>query len=127
MGDLQLLGHGGADALAQLGELARLLGHDRVAERLGVDEGAERAAVGEVDRSSPTPGTSTGASRWVAKDGTFSNVTRSQRPSRQSARTRTSPAGASSTSSVTGSVIGTIPVSSSTVAVLIVFEPDMPS
>ena len=63
----------------------------------------------------------------MANDGTFSNVTRSQRPSRQSAVTRTSPAGASSTSSVTGSVIGTIPVSSSTVAVLIVFEPDMPS
>jgi hypothetical protein len=52
---------------------------------------------------------------------------RSQRPSRQSARMRTSPAGASSTISVTGSVIGSIPVSSSTVAVLIVFEPDMPS
>ena len=63
----------------------------------------------------------------MANDGTFSNVTRSQRPSRQSAVTRTRPAGASSTSDVTGSVIGTMPVSRITVAVLIVFEPDMPS
>jgi len=46
---------------------------------------------------------------------------------RQSAVTRTRPAGASSTSEVTGSVIGTMPVSRITVAVLIVFEPDMPS
>ena len=38
-----------ADALAELGELARLVGHDREAERLGVDERAERAAVGDVD------------------------------------------------------------------------------
>ena len=37
-----------------------------------------------------------------------------------------SPAGASSASSVTGSVIGSIPVSSSTVTTHIVFVPDIP-
>jgi hypothetical protein len=63
----------------------------------------------------------------VANDGTFSNVIRSHRPSAQSAPTRTRPAGASSTSSVRGSRISSRPVSSSTVAVLIVFVPDMPS
>ena len=41
------------------------------------------------------------------------------------ARIRISPAGASSTNSVTGSVIGTMPVSSSTVATQIVLLPDM--
>jgi hypothetical protein len=54
-------------------------------------------------------------------------VIRSQRPPAQSASIRTRPAGASSTSSVRGSVIASMPVSSSTVAVLIVFVPDMPS
>ena len=48
--------------------------------------------------SEPTPGTSTGASSADTNDGTFSNVIRSTRPSAHSARTRTSPAGASSTS-----------------------------
>ena len=37
-----------------------------------------------------------------------------------------SPAGASSVSSVTGSVIGSIPVSSRTVTTHIVFVPDIP-
>ena len=47
------------------------------------------------------------------------------RPAAQSARTRIRPAGASSTSSVTGSRIGSIPVSSSTVTTQIVLLPDM--
>ena len=51
--------------------------------------------------------------------------TLSQRPSRQLARTSTTPPGASSLTTVSGSRIATIPVSSSTVAVQIVFEPDM--
>ena len=55
VGDLELLGDRRADALAEVGELARLLGHDRVAERLGVDERAERAAVGDVDPQLPDP------------------------------------------------------------------------
>ena len=63
----------------------------------------------------------------MQNDGTFSNVIRSTRPSAHSAVTRTSPAGASSTSVVTGSTISTMPVSSSTAAVLIAFVPDMPS
>jgi hypothetical protein len=54
-------------------------------------------------------------------------VIRSTRPPEHSAETRTSPAGASSTIVVTGSTISTMPVSSSTAAVLIVFVPDMPS
>ncbi len=47
-------------------------------------------------------------------------------PPSQVARMRMSPAGASSVISVTGSVIGSMPVSSSAVATQIVFVPDMP-
>ena len=71
------------------------------------------------------PSTSSGASRRSAKQGTFVNSTLAQRPSRHAARTSTTPPGASSRSTVSGSVIGTMPVSSSTVAVQIVFEPDI--
>ena len=46
-------------------------------------------------------------------------------PSRHSARTRIRPAGASSVSSVTGSRIGSMPVSSSTVVTQIVLVPDI--
>jgi hypothetical protein len=53
------------------------------------------------------------------------NVTPVTFPSLQSQRSLISPAGASRTSSVTGSVIGTMPVSSSTVAVQIVLLPDI--
>ena len=94
MGDLELLGDRRADALAELGQLARLLGHDRVAERLGVDERAERAAVGDVDRQLADPRDLAPARRggWRTT-GTFSNVMRSQRPSRQSARDAHEPGG----------------------------------
>ena len=51
--------------------------------------------------------------------------TLSQRPSRQPPGTSTTPPGASSRSTVSGSRISTMPVSSSTVAVQIVFEPDI--
>ena len=53
------------------------------------------------------------------------NSTLSQRPSRQAARTSTTPPGASSRRTVSGTDIGRMPVSSSTVAVQIVFEPDI--
>ncbi len=53
------------------------------------------------------------------------NSTDSQRPSRQTARASTTPPGASSRTIVSGSCIGTMPVSSSTVTVQIVFEPDI--
>ena len=53
--DLELLGHRRPDALAEVGQFARLLRDDRVAERLGVDERAERAAVGEVDQDLAEP------------------------------------------------------------------------
>ena len=62
----------------------------------------------------------------MAKAGTLRNVTPVTFPSRHAALTRMSPAGASSVSSVTGSVIGSIPVSSSTVTTHIVFVPDIP-
>ena len=53
---------------------------------------------------------------------------RSQRPSRQSAcDTHEAGGRLEHERRLLGSVIGTIPVSSSTVAVLIVFEPDIPS
>ena len=62
----------------------------------------------------------------MAKAGTFRNVTPVTFPSRHAADTRMSPAGDSSASSVTGSVIGSIPVSSRTVTTHIVFVPDIP-
>ena len=74
----------------------------------------------------PSCGTSTGVSRWVAKAGTLRNVTPVTLPPAHVARIRISPAGASSAISVTGSVIGSMPVSSSTVATQIVLVPDMP-
>lgn len=46
-------------------------------------------------------------------------------PSAHSHRTRMRPAGDSSVSSVTGSTMGRMPSSSSTVATHIVFEPDI--
>ena len=73
----------------------------------------------------PRPGTSTCASRRSANAGTFVSSMLSTRPSRQAQRTSTTPAGASSRSTVSGSRSSTIPVSSSTVATQIVFEPDM--
>ena len=50
---------------------------------------------------------------------------RSTRPSRQAARASISPPGASSLMTVSGSVIARMPVSSSTVATQIAFEPDI--
>ena len=74
----------------------------------------------------PRCGTSTAAPMWVANAGTLRNVTPVTLPSRQAALTRMSPAGDSRVSSVTGSVIGSRPVSSSTVTTHIVFVPDIP-
>ena len=74
----------------------------------------------------PRPGTSIGASRCVANAGTLRNVTPVTLPPSQVARTRIRPAGASSTSSVTGSVIGSMPVSRSTVTTQMVLVPDIP-
>ena len=73
----------------------------------------------------PSPSTSSAASRRSAKQGTLVNSTLSQRPSRQAARASTTPPGASSRTTVSGSCNSSIPVSSSTVVVQIVFEPDM--
>ena len=67
-----------------------------------------------------------GVSRWVANAGRLRNVTPVTLPPAHVARIRISPAGASSTISVIGSVIGSIPVSSRTVATHIVLVPDMP-
>src|SRR5215218_110209 len=74
----------------------------------------------------PTWGTSIGTSRWVANAGTLRKVTPVTLPPAQVAVTRIRPAGASSTSWVTGSVIATIPVSRRAVTTQIVFDPDMP-
>jgi hypothetical protein len=62
----------------------------------------------------------------VAKAGTFWNVTPVTLPSAHAALTRMRPAGASRVSSVTGSRIGSIPVSSRTVTTHIVLVPDIP-
>ena len=73
----------------------------------------------------PRPSTSSCASRCAAKHGTFVSSTLSHLPSLQRAVTSTTPAGASSRTVVSGSCISTMPVSSSTVATQIVFEPDI--
>ena len=73
----------------------------------------------------PSPGTSSGTSIRPAKEGRLRTVMRSALPSRHSARIRTRPPGASSTISVTGSIIGRMPLSSSTVATQIELEPDI--
>ena len=73
----------------------------------------------------PSPSTSTGASIRSAKHGTFVSSTLSHLPPLHLARTSTRPAGASRLNVVSGSCISTIPVSSSTVATQIVFDPDM--
>ena len=65
------------------------------------------------------------APRCVTKHGTLVNCTRSTLPSRQRASTGTGPAGVSSVSVVTGSRIGSMPVSSRTVTVQMVLEPDI--
>ena len=52
-------------------------------------------------------------------------VMRSALPLRQKARALTKPPGASITNFVSGSVMGTIPVSSTTVATQIEFDPDI--
>src|SRR5260221_1161376 len=49
MDDLKLGARGEADLLAHDGEVARLVGGDREAERLGVGDGVEHAAIGDVD------------------------------------------------------------------------------
>ena len=73
----------------------------------------------------PKPATSTAASRRSTKLGTFSNSTDRHRPSRHSATALTGPAGVSTITMVSGSLIGTMPVSRMTVTVQIRFEPDM--
>ena len=73
----------------------------------------------------PRPSTSIGASSAKANAGTFRKVTETHLPSRHSARMSTGPAGMSSRNRVSGSTIGIAPVSSSTVAMHIVLEPDI--
>jgi hypothetical protein len=60
-----------------------------------------------------------------ANEGTLVIVIRSALPLRQSARALTKPPGASISSSVSGSAMGTIPASSTTVATQMEFDPDM--
>jgi hypothetical protein len=73
----------------------------------------------------PSPATSTGRWRCKTNDGTLRKRTRTHRPPRHSAVTRTNPPGVSSVSTVSGSRIGSMPVSSSAVTVPIVLEPDI--
>ena len=75
--------------------------------------------------SVPKPLTSSGSSSRSANEGTFSMLMRSALPLRQSATTAIRPPGASSVRRVSGSCIGRMPASSSTVATQIAFEPDI--
>ena len=73
----------------------------------------------------PSPRTSTGVSRCVAKAGTLRKVTLRHLPPRTSASTAIRPAGVSSFRRVMGSVTFTMPVSISTVTVQMVLVPDI--
>ena len=70
--------------------------------------------------TSPNPGTATARSRPSRNAGTLRSVTDRARPASTATRTRTRPAGVSSDTSVSGSVTGTMPVSTRTVATPIV-------
>src|SRR4051794_35974262 len=72
-----------------------------------------------------SPSTSSGASSAKTNAGTFFNVTDTHFPSRHSATMSTGPAGMSRRNLVSGSSIGMIPVSNSTVAMHMVLEPDI--
>ena len=65
------------------------------------------------------------ASSLSTKHGTLPNSTDTHLPSRHCATALTGPAGVSTVTSVAGSRIGTIPVSSATVTVQIKLEPDI--
>ena len=75
--------------------------------------------------SSPTPGTSRRSFSKTMKAGWLVKVIRSHSPSRQWASMPTMPPGASRLKWVTGSVIGTFPISSITVAVQMQLVPDI--
>ena len=73
----------------------------------------------------PKPSTSSAASSLSANEATLRTAMRSALPSRQVAVISTIPPGASRVSRVSGSCIGTRPVSKSTVATQIELEPDI--
>src|SRR5918993_1372485 len=75
--------------------------------------------------SVPTPSTSKGASSLSAKEATLRTVIRSALPPRHLAVTSTRPPGASRVRRVSGSCMGRMPLSSSTVATQMELEPDM--
>ena len=121
----QLLARGKADQLADARELARLLRLDREAERGRVGDRVPHAAEGDVHRER-AQARRPRAARRAARRSTGRSSARRSRPSvAHAARTSTTPPGASRRSVVSGSCSSTIPVSSSTVATQIVFEPDI--
>src|SRR5579871_5481768 len=75
--------------------------------------------------TTPRPATSSCASSRSTNEGTFSSSTDTHLPSRQDARATTGPPGASIRTTVSGSCMGTMPVSSSTVATQIRLEPEL--
>src|SRR5919108_103425 len=73
----------------------------------------------------PMPAISRTASSLSTKQGTLPNSTDRHLPSRHVATALTGPAGVSTITSVVGSLIGTMPVSSATVMVQMKLEPDI--
>ena len=122
----QLLARGEADPLADERELARLGRLEREAERVRVGDRVPHAAERDVDGERAE---AVDLELRVEAVGEAGHVRRARRSrtcrSLQRAVTSTTPAGASSRSVVSGSRISTMPVSSSTVATQIVFEPDI--
>jgi hypothetical protein len=116
---------GSLDPLADLDEFRGLRIVELEAEALGIDEAVDIPPYATSTLMLPSPGTSTCPSSTNTKPGTLSKVTLTHLPSRHSAVTGTSPAGASSVSLVTGSCMGIMPVSRSTVTVQMVLVPDI--
>lgn len=120
-----LLGGGRLDALADRDEVAHLRGLDPEAERPGVHQGVDHAAVGDVHAYRAEARHLHRPVEVEHEGGHVAEGARSHRPSRQAATTRTRPPGVSSVTTVSGSRIESMPASSSTVTLAMVFEPDI--
>jgi hypothetical protein len=96
----QLLLRGGLDQLGDSHDVAALVARQLEAERSGVRDRVEHAAVRHIDLDRAKAGHLNRSIKVDGERGTFSKVTRVTLPSRTAASTRTRPAGVSSASFV---------------------------
>ena len=114
-----------ADALAGQRELARLAGLDREAEGGRIGDGVEHAAVGHVDDRGPRPSTSSEGLDAVGVTGDVGELDRLAAAVAAGRAHLDDAAGRLQPHDRLGSCIGSMPVSSSTVVVTIVLDPDI--